>query len=215
MSRLLVRFRREIIVSLHVAAVAASMVAAFLLRFDFSIPAPDRPLAAWAVATALLVKLPVFARAGLFGGSFRFASIRDLSRILAANIIASGLFAAVVVLWLAAAGFPRSVCAIDFLICFLVTAGARFVVRAYREARTATLAMHAGKGVLIYGAGAAGRMLLREIQSNPSLGYHVIGFVDDDRNLRGSVVMNVPVLGNGRRVASIVDRYSTRSTKIE
>jgi FlaA1/EpsC-like NDP-sugar epimerase len=69
--------------------------------------------------------------------------------------------------------------------------------------------------MLIYGAGAAGRMLLREIQSNPSLGHVAVGFVDDNRRLHGSMVMNVPVIGDGRDIASIVDRYNVHSTVVE
>jgi len=58
-------------------------------------------------------------------------------------------------------------------------------------------------------------MLLREIQTNRSLGYQVIAFVDDDRRLHGSIVMDVPVVGAGRNLAGIVDRCAVRSTKIE
>ena len=110
---------------------------------------------------------------------------------------------------------PAWILFIDFLVCFLVTGAAQFAVRAYCDLRAAAVARDDGKPVLLYGAGAAGRMLLREVQSNPSLGYRVVGFIDDDRRLRRSTVMGVPVIAVGRDVASTVDRYGARSIRIE
>jgi FlaA1/EpsC-like NDP-sugar epimerase len=164
---------------------------------------------------ALAVKISVFYLAHLHTASWRFAGIPELWRVFMANVAASSCFTLVTLLWLGPGGFPRSVYLVDFLVCFLGSGGAQFAVRAYNEALASRGQRHGAKGVLIYGAGAAGRMLVREIHSNASLGYHVVGFVDDDHTLRGSTVMNVPILGGGRDVASIVDRHSTRSTKIE
>ncbi|MBN1218282.1 MAG: undecaprenyl-phosphate glucose phosphotransferase [Anaerolineae bacterium] len=47
--------------------------------------------------------------------------------------------------------------------------------------------------VLIVGAGEIGRMILQKIHDTPSLGYHVVGFVDDDPHSKA--VQNSPVLG--------------------
>ena len=215
MNRFLRRFRKQLIVLFEAGTIMASLVAAFLLRFDYPLPPEVDGLLLQAIGMALLLKLPVFVMARLHTGSWRFAGIRDLWRLLVANVVASAGFSIAALLWHTASGFPRSICLIDFLVCFLLTGGALFAVRAYHEARSATASRRGAKPVLIYGAGAAGRMLLREIQSNPSLGYDVVGLVDDDRTLRGSTVMNVPVLGRGRDVASIVDRFGARDTKIE
>jgi FlaA1/EpsC-like NDP-sugar epimerase len=131
-------------------------------------------------------------------------------------VVASAGFAAVVLLGIGTA-FPRSIYIIDFVLCFLMTAGARFAVRLYIEGIRDRSSKTGGKGLLIYGAGGAGRMLLREIRSNSSLGYDVIGFLDDDTKLRAAVLMNVRVLGTGRDAADIVDRHNRRkrSRKIE
>jgi len=209
------RYRRQIIVGFHAVTILISVEIAFLLRFDFSIPDVVDSLVLQTMVVALALKLPVFFLARLHATSWRFAGILDLWRVLIANATASAVFTTSGLLWHSWSGFPRAVGLIDFLVCFVATGGAQFAVRAYSEGRSATLFRRGAKAVLVYGAGAAGRMLLREIQSNPSLGYDVVGFVDDDRSLRGSTVMNVPVLGVGRNVSAIVDRYSARSIKIE
>jgi FlaA1/EpsC-like NDP-sugar epimerase len=211
----LTRFRKHLIVLIEATITVVSIATAFLLRFDFSVPAAMNAILVQGVLLAVLVKVPIFFAARLHTASWRFAGIRDLSRVFAANSAASAALMASVLVWHSASGFPRSLPAIDFLVCFLLTGGAQFAVRTYHEIRSATTSRRDGKPVLIYGAGAAGRMLLREIQSNPSLGYDVVGFIDDARSLRGAMIMNAPVLGGGRQVASTVDRYRARGTNIE
>jgi FlaA1/EpsC-like NDP-sugar epimerase len=207
-----VQYRRYLILGFHAVAIAFSVVAAFALRFDYTIPSDIRLMVVEAVALALVTKLPVFVRARLHAGSWRFAGIRDLGRLAIANAVASTLFTAGAMLWLRPSGFPRSVSVIDLLVCFIVTGGAQFALRAYQEVWRPS--RQPGKPILIYGAGAAGRMLLRELQANHALGYDVLGFIDDDPALRGSMIMDVPVLGRGRDIASLVDRYSVRAITI-
>ncbi|MBV9081498.1 MAG: polysaccharide biosynthesis protein, partial [Acidobacteriaceae bacterium] len=72
-----------------------------------------------------------------------------------------------------------------------------------------------GKRVLIYGAGEAGMTVLREIQSNTSLGYRVAGFLDDDSRKRSFQILGVSVIGSGRRAAEIVLRSKQKGLPIE
>ena len=61
----------------HFAAVILSMTAAFLLRFDFSMPQGTASVLGEAIWIALLVKLPVFDVAGFHRGLRQFASIQE------------------------------------------------------------------------------------------------------------------------------------------
>jgi FlaA1/EpsC-like NDP-sugar epimerase len=106
--------------------------------------------------------------------------------------------------------FSRSVYLIDLLICFVLTVGTRLLVRLYYEGLLKTGRPNEVKRVLIYGAGAAGMTLIREIRSNHSLGYRVVGLLDDDKHKIGSNLMGVPVLGTGRQAAQIAERYQRR-----
>ncbi|RME75949.1 MAG: undecaprenyl-phosphate glucose phosphotransferase [Chloroflexi bacterium] len=47
--------------------------------------------------------------------------------------------------------------------------------------------------ILIVGAGEVGRMVMQKIKRTPTLGYRVVGFVDDDTSVKA--VQGVPVLG--------------------
>jgi FlaA1/EpsC-like NDP-sugar epimerase len=51
------------------------------------------------------------------------------------------------------------------------------------------------KRVLVYGAGASGQLLVREMRANPTWNMRPIGFLDDDPVKWRRFVMGVPVQG--------------------
>jgi FlaA1/EpsC-like NDP-sugar epimerase len=182
-----------------------------LLRFDLSLKAQGGLLVA-GLMVAIPIKTATFLIGGLHKGWWRYAGLGDLVRVYLVNLLASALWTAAMIMWMP--DYPRSVYIIDFLICFLFCAGGRFSVRLYNESLKSELTA-SGKGILVYGAGAAGRTLVREIRTNASLRLQVIGFIDDSPLLRSSLIMNVPVLGTGRDIAAIVDRYHRRVPSID
>ena len=206
--------RRAVIWVFHLVTIALSLAASFLLRFDFSIPPRELPLLYHAIWPALALKSLAFWLARLDRGWWRFAGIADLYRVLVANVGASLAFTATVAIAIGPA-FPRSVYLIDLLLCFLALAGARFAVRLYYEAVARDVSQSGSRGVLIYGAGAAGMTLAREIRANRSLGYRALGFLDDDPNKGDARLLGVPVLGAGRHIARIIDHYSKQHPRVE
>ncbi|MBN2403993.1 MAG: polysaccharide biosynthesis protein, partial [Coriobacteriia bacterium] len=60
--------------------------------------------------------------------------------------------------------------------------------------------------VLIVGAGDAGSLLLRDIETQPQLGYHVVGFLDDKHDKHGLMLRSVRVLGPVDQIADVVKR---------
>ena len=186
----------------HLTAVGLSVTAAFLLRFDFTIPAGVLPILKQALLIAILVKLPIFDWVGFYRSLRRFASIPDLYLVFLGNVAGSVLFAAVTMFWIGPA-MPRSVLVMDAVLCFVATALVRFSVRIRNEA----FREHSGlerTGILIYGAGSAGAELVREIHSNRCTRYEVRGFLDDDPLKQTARIMGIPVLGSGREAYSVV-----------
>jgi FlaA1/EpsC-like NDP-sugar epimerase len=205
---------RWLILGCHLVVVVTSILAAFLLRFDFAIPDERLQPLYGGLAVAVVVKSIVFVAGGLDRGWWRYVSMADLLNVLSVNICASAAFT-VAAYFIVGPAFPRSIYVIDFLLCFVFTAGGRFAVRLYYEAFLREKSRGRRKGMLIYGAGAAGMTLAREARANSSLGYEVVGFLDDDPRKRDAVLMGVAVLGKGSDAPAIVERYKSSQTKIE
>src|SRR2546428_577798 len=62
------------------------------------------------------------------------------------------------------------------------------------------------KRVLIFGAGSAGELTVRDMKSDRASDYQPIGFVDDDEHKTGWRIHGVPVLGTRRDLPAIVER---------
>jgi FlaA1/EpsC-like NDP-sugar epimerase len=193
----------------HLAAIGLAVTAAFLLRFDFSIPASLTSVLKQAVLIAILVKLPIFDWAGFYRGLRRFVSIPDLFLVFLGNVAGSALFALLALIWIGPE-MPRSVFIIDAVLCFVATALIRFAVRIRNEVFTWERSGQERIGILIYGAGVAGAELVHEIHSNRCTRYEVKGFLDDDPSKQRALIMGVPVLAPGRQAASVV-RYLNRN----
>jgi FlaA1/EpsC-like NDP-sugar epimerase len=58
---------------------------------------------------------------------------------------------------------------------------------------------------LIAGAGAAGQLVVKELQRNPQLGLQPIGFLDDDPAKVGMRLANLPVLGSLDQAREIIE----------
>jgi FlaA1/EpsC-like NDP-sugar epimerase len=189
------------------AMFAVAGVAAFLLRFDFSLPSAHLAHLEYAILIWILTKSLAFQAADLNRRGWRYVSLSDLYRLFGANFAGSALGCAVI-LFVAPAGFPRSIYAIDLILCFLGTSGMRLGVRMAVEFAREGHGSAERKNTLIYGAGDAGVILLREIRNNPKLSYRVLGFLDDQKDKWGLRIAGVPVLGGGGLVATLATKFN-------
>jgi FlaA1/EpsC-like NDP-sugar epimerase len=178
--------------------------AAFLLRFDFSIPGRYRHQLISALCAWALAKILVFHLLALDRGWWRYASIPDLLHLAGGNVLGSVL--AAFGLLIVAPGFPPSLVLLDLLLCFLMTAAIRIAVRVTVELFSLQNS-DAKKRTIIYGAGDAGVSLLREIRQNPALTYNVIGFVDDRRAKIGTMIHRARIIGNGDALPTLVKTH--------
>ena len=62
------------------------------------------------------------------------------------------------------------------------------------------------ENVLIYGAGEAGVLLVKESRINPNFPYRIVGFLDDNPNKKGGKVYGLKVLGGLEDVKKIVEK---------
>ncbi len=148
----LIRYRRAVILALHLALIPLGYFAAFGLRFDFSIPLPYHELF-WSTLPFLLVlRFAALALFGLHRGWWRHVSLDDLLALGKAITLSSGLFLGAMFMTGDLPGFPRSVITLDWIMALLLFGGIRFVVRTSREGRLLAWRRPPGKPTLIVGA---------------------------------------------------------------
>jgi FlaA1/EpsC-like NDP-sugar epimerase len=200
-------FRNVLIWTLHILIALAAGTTAYLLRFDFTVPPLWRHSLLLALPIWAIVKASTFEAGNLNRRGWSYVTSSDLVRLMVANLVGSTVSGILIVL-LVPRGVPRSVYPLDFILCFLGTAGVRLVVRFYAELERHAKPGGLTKRTLIYGAGYAGISLLKEIHNNPQLPYKILGFIDDRTDKKGMVLGGVPVLGDGSVIKQSAERLA-------
>jgi len=201
----LIKKRIWLIAIIQVTIICVSLVLAFLFRFDMRIPGQYWQVLLALFPALLAIKLLVFWRMGQFTGWWRYVSMADLITLFKANVFASLGFVLYAVFVHRLENIPRTVLALDFILCFLLMGGVRFVTRAFRENYFPMPLRKQPENtrVLVVGAGDAGQMIAREIRQNPRLKLEVVGFVDDDPKKKGERFQGITVLGRQDALAAI------------
>jgi FlaA1/EpsC-like NDP-sugar epimerase len=197
----------------HAGLWALSLLLAFLLRFEFSIPDDYFRVGLASVGVLVVLKGVCFGTFGMFSGMWRYTGGRDLVALFKAATLSSVVFSVVLMLG-GVRNFPRSILVIDWLLTMMLVGGLRFGIRtlwqlAGNVARDSKLER---KRSLIVGAGNAGEMLVREMQKLKPARYEPVAFIDDDPRKRGSRIHGVPVVAGIAGVAEIA--RSTRADEI-
>jgi FlaA1/EpsC-like NDP-sugar epimerase len=197
---LLLKYRRIVVVAIHAGLIVLANYLAFLLRFDFTVP--DAKLWLWLVTLPLLVAVRgvLFVPFRLYEGLWRYTGIWDLRNIIAGVVSSTLVFFAMVRWGLGLTEYPRVIYIIDCLLLIFFMGGIRLARRIYRELGH----LQREKRVLIFGAGDAGEMIVRDMKNNPFYDYEPIGFVDDDPAKVGKAIHGVRVLGTREALQSII-----------
>jgi FlaA1/EpsC-like NDP-sugar epimerase len=144
-----------------------------------------------AVLGSIALALPIFVRAGLYRTIFRHAGWHAMQILLKAMALYGLVYASVFTL-IAVPGIPRTVGIIQPLLLLVAVGSSRMLVSFFlgdlyrRILKDGTV-----PGVLIYGAGSAGRQLASGLRKSRE--QRVVGFVDDDRRLHGNTVDGLTV----------------------
>lgn len=193
-----------LVILVHLGLWTASLLLAFLLRFDFQISVVNFDLISVWLPVLLAFRTAAFYRWGLFRGMWRYTGASDLMAIVKATTV--GSLAMTGFLVFVFFQFPRSILVIDWLGALTLVGGMRFTIRWLRKTRGE---VEAGQQrILIVGAGDAGEMLLREIQQRHAARFLPVGLLDDDPLKRGANIHGVRVLGATdelRRIAASRD----------
>lgn len=193
--------KRAIALAADAALCVATVALAYYLRVGFWVF--PRGIQWLSYAAALGLALPIFIRCGLYRAIFRFAGGGALMAIVRAAMIYGLVYASIFTAF-GFANIPRTIGIIQPILLFLAIGvsrtGARYWLGGgYHRVKQFGIR----KRVLIYGAGSAGRQLAAGLANSDDM--IVIGFVDDDRTLHGSVLNGKPIHPSGN-LAKLIER---------
>jgi FlaA1/EpsC-like NDP-sugar epimerase len=201
---LLLRYRRLPIIGLHLGLIALSNYFAFWLRFDGEIPAGELARGLSMLPWLVLVRGLVFIPFRLYEGLWRYTSILELRNVLAGCGLSTLVFYLLVHGFLQLDYYPRSVYILDTLILIFLVGG----VRLARRLNGVMGHMRSDKKVLVYGAGDAGEMIVRDMISNRALyHYEPVGFIDDNPQKQRQHIHGIPVLGGRKSIGKVLQAH--------
>jgi UDP-GlcNAc:undecaprenyl-phosphate GlcNAc-1-phosphate transferase len=205
--------RRVFEVLLDVVLITLAYWSAYAIKFE-----PFSDSAAWklflrTLPVLVVVRLAAFLVLGVYRGIWRYTSMDDLLTFAKA-VAAGSIISIIIVLFkFRFEGFSRAVFLIDALVMLLLLAASRIAFRFFRTVLPAAKA-DKGRRVLIYGAGDAGELLLRELLNNRDLRCAPIGFMDDDKSKHGKLIHGFRVFGGNGLLAKVVTEQEVEQVLI-
>ncbi|MGH1462409.1 MAG: polysaccharide biosynthesis protein [Neptuniibacter sp.] len=143
----------------------------------------------------------VFARLGLYRAIVRFVSWQAIWAV-GKGVVLLACLIYLIAYTFSIQPFSRSVPIIFALVCLMYVGGSRLLVRNYYHWLTGVYTEK--QSVLVYGAGYAGAQLVGSLGSDPR--FAIIGFIDDDSSIWGSVVNGQPVY-SPEQIAKLVETH--------
>jgi FlaA1/EpsC-like NDP-sugar epimerase len=201
---ILLTYRRLLVVGFHIALIVLANYLAFWIRFDGVIPGEEVALLLGMMPLLVMIRGLIFIPFQLYKGLWRYTGIWDLRNVIAGVTVSTLIFYVVVHWGFGLRKYPLSIFIIDYLLLIFFMGGSRLAHRLYRGLGQSIR----GKQVLIYGAGDAGEMIVRDIRNNGALyDYEPVGFIDDNPNKVGRRIHGVQVLGSRNDIPEILQSY--------
>jgi len=196
---LAIEARRIAVVGAQLALVCLSNYIAFWLRFDGSIPPLQQTHFLETVPLLIAIRAAVFIPFRMYAGLWKYTGISELRNLVLAVVSSSIVFVVVIRWGLELTAYSRSVFFIDSIVLIILLSAIRLSGRLVHGLGR----RRGGKRVLIFGAGDAGEMIVRDMQNRPC-GYEPRGFIDDNPAKTGQRIHGVRVLGNRRQLGAII-----------
>ena len=186
----------------------------YLLRFNFSIPGEWLDIFIWQglIATSVYALFSLAFRS--YCGLLRHATLTDITLVF----VVTTCSAIVLVLfslfgnwlqWADILAIPQSIILIHYVtVSIILFAGRIFIKMIFRFATGTSMSK---KNVLVYGAGELGFVVKRVILSDPRYGFHVSGFIDDDKSKQGKKINGILVYGTSALSAKFIEKNNIES----
>ena len=151
-----------------------------------------------------VICIVVFLLLRLYRSIWRFASFNELVRVILATAVTGILH---IVLITAIFGrMPISYYLFGTIIQFILVLGVRFAYRFFLALKSETRS-GPKTNVMLIGAGAAGQMILKDIQSAKESEDKVLCIIDDNKNKWQRYINGVPIVGGREDILANCEKY--------
>ena len=192
---------------MDLSLITLSIYLSMELRFEMSVPAAHANTMQQSIPLVLAIYMLCYAIGGIYNIMWRYAGVRDVSRLTMLSGIACGLTLAANQFM--ALGLFRGVLILIAMLGTITVGGSRVLYRLLSKDR-----IPGGLGdampVMIVGAGEAGAYAVNICNKNPKrLGKPVL-LVDDAKAKQGLRIQNVPIRGTTEDIPKLAQVYGIR-----
>lgn len=192
-----------------IIAINISYFTGLLLRFDLQYSAiPEEYFYAFLKFAPFytVFTVAVFWALRLYKSLWRFASFSELNRILAATVITTVFH--IVGITVFAVRMPFSYYIFGAIGQFFLVTSVRFAYRFITLERARREKSHrAVHNAMIIGGGAAGQMILKELNISNDAQARPVCVVDDNTNKWGRLIEGIPIIGGRESILEAVGKY--------
>lgn len=199
-----------VLVIYDVFAILLSYFLALWIRYDCRFTTiPQEYLYAYAKMTPVYAVfcIIVFCWARLYKSIWRFASFTELYRIALSTIITCGLHASVTIFFFKRMPISYYVWGMCFQFMFVLAVrfSYRFMLMELKMNKPADRNI---ARVMVFGAGDAGQLLVRDIIHTNMVHEECVCIMDDNPNKWGRYISNIPIVGGRDNIAEAVEKYN-------
>lgn len=200
--------RQLLLVSLDFGLVAFAYYLSYRLRFDSVAFGYYFKIFLKSLPAVIACKMISFFWIGIYRAIWKYTSLNDVLLYIKASCVATVLSIVAVTFLYRFKDFSKGIFLIDWLLTTTLLISTRGSFRFFLDTiKRKTL--H-GETILIYGAGRAGEIVMREILHNPKLKLKPAGFIDDDPIKVGKKLQGIPIIGTLNDIERFIEKHAIR-----
>ncbi len=191
-----------------------AFLVAYQLRFEFEIPEFYSRAIPVQLPLAVLIQFAALNLVGVYSFVWRYVGMSEVKPFLKAavwSVLPILVLRLLLPEHLGLLRMPISVIVTDTIFAFGGVLGLRVIRRSLYERYERKLHKENGFGetlpVLLVGAGKAGLLAAKEIQSRGDMNVKIVGFVDDAKTKQGTVIQGVRVIGTTHDLPRLVTEH--------
>lgn len=210
------RIGRTSIAACHDTIMAGlSFLLALYLRLGFDIFPWELPYFPLGISLFMLVSTAVFISMRLYRGMWHFASTEDLVAIAKAVSLAILVFAFLMFTISRMEGFPRSALLINWLLLIFMLGAPRFAYRILKDKGFNFAFKRDRKSIplLLYGAGNAAEIFIRDSFRSAEKLYKIVGLVDDNLSRSNRTIHGIKVYHGSENLPFIIRKFERKGVK--